>query len=91
MLGNVEKFLEEIKTKGVNKKGSIYAQIIKGERIRKHKTLEEVADGICSVSYLCKMENDVLTPPVNFMKTLFEKMELDYESISNDDFEESEE
>lgn len=89
MIGNIERFVEGIKIKGINKKGSIYAQIIKGERLSKHKTLEEVADGICSVSYLCKMENDVLTPPINFMKTLFEKMELDYDTISNENFEES--
>lgn len=89
MIENVEKYVESVKKRGLNKKGSVCAQIIKGERLKKHKTLEEVANGICSVSYLCKMENDVLTPPSDFMKTLFEKMELDYDVISHDDFENS--
>ncbi len=89
MINNIEKFVRNIKEKGFNKKGSIYAQIAKGERLKRHQTLEEVADGICSVSYLCKMENDTLLPPVTFIKTLFEKMDLDYETISNDDFEDS--
>jgi len=87
MIEDVKKFIYGIKKRGVSSKGSIYAQIIKGERARQHKTLEEVAKGICSVSYLCKMENYSINPPINFVKTLFERMNLDYNAVSDEDFE----
>ena len=76
MISNYEEFINSINYKGINNRGSIYAQIIKGERIKQNKTLEEVASGICSISYLCKLENYMIYPPQNLVKQVFGKMSI---------------
>lgn len=77
-------FVEYIKRKsGKNRIHPVYAQILKIERHRRKMTLEEAAKGICSVSYLSKLENENVDGYDNeFVKTLCEKYELDYKSIS---------
>lgn len=86
MITNLDEFVKGLINKGVNKNGSIYAQIIKGERIKQHKTLEEVSSGICSISYLCKLENDMIYPPKNLVKKVFERMNIKYEDFENYEF-----
>lgn len=87
MISNYEEFINSINYKGINNKGSIYAQIIKGERIKQNKTLEEVASGICSISYLCKLENYMIYPPQNLVKQVFEKMNITYDDINEENLE----
>ena len=38
---------------------------LKHYRLQRNLTLEEVSDGICSVSYLSKLENNLLIPTIN--------------------------
>ena len=87
MISNYEEFINSINYKGINNRGSIYAQIIKGERIKQNKTLEEVASGICSISYLCKLENYMIYPPQNLVKQVFEKMNITYDDINEENLE----
>lgn len=87
MITNIEEFINSINYKGLNNRGNIYAQIIKGERLRQNKTLEEVASGICSISYLCKLENYMIYPPQNLVKQVFEKMNITYGEINEDNLE----
>lgn len=50
---------------------------IKFFRLRKNFTQEELAQGIISVSYLSKIENNITTPSMEVLKLLSERLEVD--------------
>ncbi len=49
---------------------------IRARRYRLSMTLEALADGICSLSYLCKIENCKIEPNREFLRELCERLEL---------------
>ena len=49
---------------------------IRARRIRLNLTLEALADGICSLSYLCKIETSKIEPNIAFLRELCERLEL---------------
>lgn len=49
---------------------------IRARRFRLSMTLEALADGICSLSYLCKIENSKIEPNREFLRELCERLEL---------------
>lgn len=88
MIKNLEKFIKEIKEKGTDYKGSVYAQLLKNERIRKKMTLNELSEGICSISYLSKLENGAIKSNDSFYVKLFEKIDINYKDLDKDNFDE---
>ena len=57
---------------------------IKFKRKEMNMTLEEGADGICSISYLSKLENNLIDPGERFIASLIERFDL--EEIYNQDY-----
>lgn len=83
MITKLKKFSDDISKGKYNLKGHQYSQTIKAERISHNMTLEEMAKGICSISYLCKLENQDIIPAEEYVAALFEKVDIDYQSLSN--------
>ncbi len=54
---------------------------IRSRRYRLEMTLEALADGVCSLSYLCKIENSKIQPNREFLKELCERLELSSEQV----------
>lgn len=50
--------------------------IIKHQRIERSLTLEETAEGICSVSYLSKVENNLIVPSKKYINLFEEKFQV---------------
>ena len=57
------------------------AQILKRKRLELGLTLEKVSDGICSTSYLSKIENCLVDVDDLYYNLLFEKVHLKYADI----------
>ncbi len=73
----IQKKLSENK-KEVNEN---YGILLKRRRIEKQRTLEDVASGVCSTSYLSRIENAQVEVKDVFLKHLFEKLEISYEDV----------
>lgn len=58
-----------------------YGILLKRRRIEKQRTLEDVASGVCSTSYLSRIENAQVEVKDVFLKHLFEKLEISYEDV----------
>lgn len=58
-----------------------YSTFLKRKRIEKGMKLQEVASGICSVSYLSRVENNQSLPNEESLKMLFERLDLNYNEI----------
>ena len=76
MLSKFDKYVNLIKDTKDEKDYSIYTQIIKNERIKRNQTLESMAKGICSISYLSKMENNAIKPSEEYVKALLERVDV---------------
>ena len=73
-----------IQRKNQNKDdNSLYAQIIKNERVRRNMTLEEMSENICCVSYLSKLENSLVNASDKYVKALFERVNINYDELKN--------
>ncbi|MDD4000824.1 MAG: hypothetical protein PHX62_08055 [Bacilli bacterium] len=81
MLTKVEKINDLLDKKNTNSKNYLYSQIIKNERLKRHMTLEEMSKGICSISYLCKVEKNAIEPEESYIQAIFERVNLDYEKV----------
>lgn len=81
MITKPEKLKALFQRKTQNNKSYLYSQIIKNERLKRNMTLEEMAKGICSVSYLCKVEKNAIEPEESYIKAIFERVNLDYEKV----------
>lgn len=58
-----------------------YSTFLKRKRIEKGMKLQEVASGICSVSYLSRIENNQSLPNEDNLELLFERLDLNYNEI----------
>ena len=58
---------------------SFYSYFLKRKRIEKGMKLEDVSSGICSISYLSRIENNQSKPDEDSLKLLFERLDLNYE------------
>lgn len=57
------------------------ARILKAKRLEKRLSLEEVSEGICSVSHLSRMENNLVKLQEPYLKLLFSKLDINYEVL----------
>lgn len=87
MLKNKEDFIMGINSRKINNDSSTYAQIIRNERLRRHMTLEDASKDICSVSYLCKLENSTIKTNETFVRSLCERFCIDYDVIDKAEIE----
>lgn len=87
MLKNKEDFIMGINSRKINNDSSTYAQIIRNERLRRHMTLEDASKDICSVSYLCKLENSTIRTNETFVRSLCERFCIDYDVIDKAEIE----
>lgn len=70
MLKNIKKFKIKEKKSDYNFRIFYYAQAAKKERLLNNWTLQYVSHGLCSISYMSKFENHLITPEVGFLKEL---------------------
>lgn len=73
-------FLYDIDDVELNISRSI-SQAIKRERLEKNLTLESMARGICSLSYLSKIENFTIIPHTSYLEALCERLDIDFQRI----------
>lgn len=65
----------------IHKKDRSIGSIIKHHRRQRDFTLEETVEGICSVSYLCKVENNQLIPSEKILSKLLVRLEINEEAF----------
>lgn len=56
--------------------------MLKHYRLNKNLTLEDVSKDICSISYLCKVENNQIVPSEKNKPKLFERLEINEEDFT---------
>lgn len=81
MITNLKKFIANLNSSQKQNKLSMYSQIIRNERKKKGLTLAEVSKGICSISYLCKLEKNDIVADESYIEALFERVDLDYSLV----------
>ena len=59
--------------------------IIQYYRTKKGLTQKRLADGICSVSYLSKIENETIEPKEDVAEMLFDRLDVSYEDLAHND------
>ncbi|HPX71812.1 MAG TPA: helix-turn-helix transcriptional regulator [Acholeplasmataceae bacterium] len=57
--------------------GTTIGSIVRWQRKQKNMTLNEGADGICSISYLSKVENNLIEPSDQILEDLKKRFELE--------------
>lgn len=73
----------KIRKKNITFQGDM-AKFIKRRRIELGLKLEELSEGICSVSYLSRIENNLVEVDDSYYELLCEKMEINYEEVKKD-------
>ena len=58
-----------------------YSYFLKRKRKEKGLKLEDVASGICSISYLSRIENNQVVPDDTSLSLLFERLDLNYNEV----------
>lgn len=58
-----------------------YAVFLKRKRLENNLTLEAMAQGICTASYLCRIENNIVDVSDEYYVALFKKLDIDYYSL----------
>ena len=58
-----------------------YGVLLKRKRIEKKYTLEEVAQGVCAVSYLSRIENNLVDVEESYYQSLFKKFDIDFDKL----------
>lgn len=58
------------------------ASFLRRKRLEQGKKLEEVAEGICSVSYLSRIEKNQVEVNEDYYRALFEKLDLNYDDMN---------
>lgn len=66
----------------VNKKNKTIGSIIRHYRRQQKLTLEETSEDICSISYLCKVENNQLVPSETILAKLIQRLNIREEEIN---------
>jgi len=82
MIKNKEEFVLGLSTKKFSNDSSVCAQMLKNERLKRNMTLEEASRDICSVSYLCKLENSQIKTNDVYVKALCDRYSLNYNTLS---------
>ncbi len=77
----ITKTLKEKYTESVNKESKKAAKFLKRRRIELGMTLETVSEGICSTSYLSKIENCQVEVDRSYFQLLFEKLKIKYDDM----------
>lgn len=80
----INKKIELIQKKLTEKKeenNEKYGVLLKRRRLELQRTLEDVASGVCSTSYLSRIENAQVEVKDYFLKNLFDKLEISYDDI----------
>lgn len=75
-----QKILTKKLSEGISKE-CFYSSFLKRKRIEKGMKLQDVAAGICSISYLSRVENNQSVPTEDNLELLFERLELNYNEI----------
>ena len=78
-MNNTVKTLKEKYDNQEREENYLWSQLLKRKRLEQNRTLEEVSKGICSPSYLSKIENGQVDADAIYYKALFEKLDLKYE------------
>lgn len=60
---------------------SVLAATLKNRRLKLQLTLKDITDGVCSISYASKIENNSIVADSNIMRLLFEKVNIDYDDL----------
>lgn len=68
-------------TANKNKK---YSTFLKRKRLELHKTLEEVADQVCTPSYLSRIENNLVNVNDDYYDLLFRKLGISFQVIKEE-------
>ncbi len=74
-------YLKIIKREKKKKNNEYYSTLLKRKRIEKHLTLEELSKGICTVSYLSRIENNIVDVGEEYYSSLFKKLDIDFKMI----------
>jgi transcriptional regulator with XRE-family HTH domain len=61
-----------------------YAKFLKRKRTEQRRTLEDVSKGVCSPSYLSKIENNTVEVSEDYFKALCENLDIKYEEIKKE-------
>ena len=80
-MNNTVKTLKEKYDNQEREENYLWSQLLKRKRLEQNRTLEEVSKGICSPSYLSKIENGQVDADAIYYKALFEKLDLKYEKV----------
>lgn len=75
-----EKFENE---RSGNQVKSNLAKFLKRRRLEMQVTLEQLSKGVCSTSYLSKIENGQVEVTDDYYEILFEKLDLNYSDVLN--------
>lgn len=86
MITNIAKYVKNIKNKKMKNNNPIYSQILKNERIKNDMTLNDLSTGICSVSYLSKLENGLIKSNDMYYSQLFNRMGINFNEVLSCDF-----
>ena len=73
--------LQEKYNEATNNENKKMAKFLKRRRLELGLTLEHVSDGICSTSYLSKIENCQVDVDETYFNLLFEKLDLKFENV----------
>ena len=73
-----EKILQEIERKRK------YATLLKRKRVENKYTLEDVSTGICTVSYLSRIENSLVDVDESYFISLFKKFNIDFNLLKEE-------
>ena len=82
MIKNKEEFVLGLSTRKLEPVSTVCAQMLKNERLRRKMTLEEASRDICSVSYLCKLENSQIKTNDDYVKALCDRYSISYNTLS---------
>lgn len=82
MIKNKEEFVLGLSTRKIESVSTVCAQMLKNERLRRKMTLEEASRDICSVSYLCKLENSQIKTNDDYVKALCDRYSISYNTLS---------
>lgn len=82
MIKNKEEFVLGLSTRKFEPVSSVCAQMLKNERLKRKMTLEEASRDICSVSYLCKLENSQIKTNDEYVKALCDRYSISYNTLS---------
>ncbi len=58
-----------------------YSIFLKRKRLENKMTLEDLSDGICAISYLSRIENNLVEVDEEYFVKLFKKLDIDFYSL----------